>query len=44
MVAQNNNLSSNALHNFGKGKLLSECKKDEPLKNLIGKVPAPPPF
>ena len=30
MVAEKNNISSNALHNFAKGKVISKCKNDEP--------------
>ena len=33
MVAEKNNISSNALHNLAKGKVISKCKNDEPWKN-----------
>ena len=44
MAAEKNNVSSNAWHNFAKGKEISKCKNDKPWYNQIGKVPAPPPF
>ena len=34
--------SSNAWHNFAKGKVISKCKNDKPWKKLIGKVTASP--
>ena len=30
MVAEKNNFSSNAYHNFAKGKVISKCKNDKP--------------
>ena len=42
MVGEKNYFSSNAWHNFAKGKVISECKNDKPWKDLIGKVPASP--
>ena len=42
MVTEKNNFSSNAQHNFGKGKVTSKCRNDKPWKNYIGKVSAPP--
>ena len=30
MMAQKNNFSSNAYHNFAKGKVMSKCKNDKP--------------
>ena len=42
MVAEKNNFSSNAYHNFAKGKVISECENGKPWKNLIEKVPATP--
>ena len=30
MVAEKNNFSSNAQHNFKKGKVISTCKDDKP--------------
>ena len=32
MVADKNNFSSNAQHNFAKGKVISKCKNDKPWK------------
>ena len=32
MVAEKNNFSSNAWHNFAKGKVISKCKNDKPWK------------
>ena len=43
MVTEKNNFSSNAQHNFAKGKVISECKNGKPRENLIGKIPAHPP-
>ena len=42
MVAEKNIFSSNAWHNFAKGKVISKCKNDKPWKNELGKVPDPP--
>ena len=42
MVEEKNYFSSNAWHNFAKGKVISECKNDKPWKDLIGKVLASP--
>ena len=33
MVAEKNNFSSNAWHNFAKGKVISKCKNDKTWKN-----------
>ena len=33
MVTEKNNFSSNAQHNFAKGKVISRCKKGKPWKN-----------
>ena len=33
MVAGKNNFSSNASHNFAKGKVISQCKSDKLWKN-----------
>ena len=44
MVAEKNNFSPNAQHDFAKGKIISKCKNGKPWKNEIGKVPAPTPF
>ena len=44
MVADRNNLSSNAWHNFAKGKVISKYKGHKSLKNSIGKLAAPSPL
>ena len=33
MVAEKNNFSSNAWHNFAKDKVISKCKNDKPWKD-----------
>ena len=44
IVAYRNNLSSNAWHNFAKGKVISKYKGHKSLKNSIGKLAAPSPL
>ena len=39
MVAEKNNFSSNAKHNFAKGKVISEYKNDK-----LWKIPPSPPL
>ena len=46
MVVEKNKFSSNAWHNFAKGKVISKCKNDEPcaILPLFLRRPAPAPY